>query len=462
MRCEVLVIGGGSGGIAAALAAARLGAGVLLCEAADGLGGNAVRSLVCSWEPGVGGTGIPWEVYARLRTLGAAAIHGSGRHCCADVPGLREFPGGESVLRPNRRYADTLRRCGAPPGPYPYAFARQHWHGVSFLPEVYGHVVADLLHEAGVEVRLEARAVAVDGLRVSFANGDTVEARTLIDATADIHVARLAGCATRLGRESASEWGEPSAGAAPEPTVNGVSLLYRLTPGEEDLPPAPPCWWASGYPLAAVVELPGGDRVVNPLPLLSGREWLAMGPQVAAHEARLRADAHWQWLRRMPGGFHGFRRSAVAPAIGVREGPRILAERMLSELDLRAGLAAQPDPDLIALADHAFDTHGDKAVHGELPAPYGVPFRCLVPRGRRDLLVACRGAGFTAIAASSCRLSRTMMQIGQAAGTAAALAIDYGIDAAAVPPDALRGALAAQGVQLAWPLEPEIALRIAQ
>ena len=98
---------------------------------------------------------------------------------------------------------------------------------------------------------------------------------------------------------------------------------------------------------------------------------------------------------------------------------------------------------------------------GELHEPYGVPYRCLIPRGFSNLLVACRGAGFRALAASSCRLTRTMMQLGQAAGTAAALAAERDLPAAIVPPAPLRAALAQQHVQLSHPLTAELPRHLA-
>jgi len=57
-----------------------------------------------------------------------------------------------------------------------------------------------------------------------------------------------------------------------------------------------------------------------------------------------------------------------------------------------------------------------------LKEPYGVPYRCLIPKGWENLLVACRGASLSHIAASSCRLSRTILAFGHAAGLAAAQA----------------------------------------
>ncbi|MBI92049.1 MAG: hypothetical protein CME05_02410 [Gemmatimonadaceae bacterium] len=77
---------------------------------------------------------------------------------------------------------------------------------------------------------------------------------------------------------------------------------------------------------------------------------------------------------------------------------------------------------------HATDFHGSRPSRAVSNGPYGVPFRSLLPKELDNLLVACRGASFSSIGASSCRLSRTMMMLGQAAGTAAAL---FGLDTAA-------------------------------
>ena len=55
--------------------------------------------------------------------------------------------------------------------------------------------------------------------------------------------------------------------------------------------------------------------------------------------------------------------------------------------------------------------------------PYGIPYRCLLPLKTKNVMIAGRSASFSNIAASSCRLSRTMMQLGEATGVAAAIAV---------------------------------------
>ncbi len=90
---------------------------------------------------------------------------------------------------------------------------------------------------------------------------------------------------------------------------------------------------------------------------------------------------------------------------------------------------------------------GAKSHLYEVPnGPYGVPYRCLLPRGPRNLMIACRAASFSHIAASSCRLSRTMMTLGQAAGTAAAFAVRQHVSPAQVDITWLQAELNKQGV----------------
>ena len=152
-----------------------------------------------------------------------------------------------------------------------------------------------------------------------------------------------------------------------------------------------------------------------------------------------------------------YRLKYLAPALGVRESQRIVGEYVLNQRDLLAGLSGQKHPDIICLADHSMDTHGSHTrASGELHEPYGVPFRCLIPQGYRNLLIACRAASFSSIAASSCRLSRTLMQLGQAAGTAVALAKEAKLELPQVPADRLRTALRQQHVQLEHPMPADL------
>jgi hypothetical protein len=200
------------------------------------------------------------------------------------------------------------------------------------------------------------------------------------------------------------------------------------------------------------------------LPTMEGRETHDLGHKAAYIECRRRVLAHWHHCQTIFPEFRGYRRNWIAPALGIRESRRVMGEYVLTEHDLLAGLSGQAHPDIIAIADHAMDTHGSstgRAGCGELREPYGVPYRCLIPRGFDNLLVACRAASFSSLAASSCRLSRTMMQLGQAAGTAAAIAKALSVPLPQVSHTALREALREQHVQLDWPMPDKLRAYLA-
>ncbi|MFM8335739.1 MAG: FAD-dependent oxidoreductase [Opitutaceae bacterium] len=479
LQFDLVVVGAGSGGFGAALAAARLGAGVLLVEKSDSLGGNAARGGVNNWEPGVGGTGIPFDLYKRLKkTPQAVGIYKFGRHFAWQGPEVSpKYPGGELVIDPVARYADTLRRFGAPPLWSAEAFRREHWHGVPYEPDVYAAEMESMLAETGrctVWKNTAFEHAYTDRSRVvslSLSNGHTVIAPFFVDATADILLAQQLGCRTSLGQEPRSLYDEPSAPREPTDKLNGTTLIYRVarvaTPAVEPLPADIPaaCWWADKFPVAACTQYPNGDFNINALPVMAGREAHALGFARAHAECARRIRAHWHHLQTVFPEFQSFRLSWIAPGLGVREGPRLIGRYILTEHDLLAGLSHQTHEDLITIADHARDTHGadtGRAGTGEISQPYGVPFRSLLPKEFDNLAVACRGASFSSVAASSCRLSRTMMQLGQAAGTAAALAACGAYTSyAALSMAELRASLAAQNVELTWPRSPALLAYLA-
>jgi len=465
---DLVVIGAGSGGFGAAFAAARLGVNTLLVEKSDWLGGNATRCGVNTWETGVGGTGIPFDLYKRLKKIPrAVGIYSINRHLCWEDPAKGPvFPGAELLIDPSKRYLDTLRQFGAPEDYGERLFRQTHWHGVPFEPAIYAAEMGKMLAETGrctVWKETAFTRIDVDGRRIRSAtlnNGRTVTADFFIDATADILVAQAAGCATSLGREPRHLYDELSAPREPTDQLNGATLIYRVTPtdrsGVEALPAdvPPNCWWASEFPAASCNQYPNGDFNINSLPTIQGREVMQLGYAAAYAECLRRIKAHWHHLQTVFPEFRNYRMTWIAPGLGVREGPRLLGRHVLTEHDLDAGLTGQTHDDIITIVDHLKDTHGADVHHRarNLKQPYGVPFRCLLPREIDNLAVACRGASLSSISASSCRSSRTMMQLGQAAGTAAAIARENHITSFAdVPPKELQASLTAQHVELTWP-----------
>jgi len=444
---DLAVIGGGSGGFGAALAAGRKGLRVLLVEAGPMLGGNSTLGGVNTWEPGIGGPGFPFELYTILsKQKNAIGVSRTVKFWSHDQPW------GFSEVDPKLDYRTSTRRAG---------LEHRDWMRVTFEPDALAAAMLQLLAALpNVTVWLGAQFLSaevvgerVTALRIQHAGAEhRVEPRFVVDSTAQLRVCEALGCETYLGSEPASMYNEPSAPEKHVDSINGVSLCYRITPvapGGERVEPLPP-----GVPSEPIIratsmtQYPCGDINMNPLPIMEGMEFVRMGYAQGRAESERRVYRHWHWMQKDK-GFSNFRLLKMFPVMGVREGPRLIARKVLSEVDVRAGCSGQRDADRwITLADHALDVHGQNGLCKELPQPYGVPFDCLLPRGFVNVAAACRGAGFTHIAAASCRLSRTMMQLGHAAGLAAKVAIDRGTDLPGVDLKQVQDYLRADNVAL--------------
>jgi len=466
---DLVVVGGGSAGVGAALAAARRRVRVLLVEKADCLGGTSTRGGVHEWASALGATGVPFDLYKRLKKVpGAAGISSFGRHASWYDPAKEKyrFPGGERVIDPSRRYVDTLHGSGGRTLA-DREYLREHLHGVAFEPDAMARVMKEALEATGCRVELDTAFVraGAEGGRVRWielAGGRRVAARFYIDATGDGWLCESAGCEMMTGQEARATFDEPHAPEQASALVNGVSLIYRARRRDREGVDKPPedvpakCWWRRSFPSAHMIHYPCGDWNINTLPTMEGREFLDLGYARAYAECRRRVMAHWRHLQTNFDEFRRFAFGPIAPALGVRESRRVRGRCVLTEHDLLAGLGGQKHEDVVALADHSVDTHGRHSGGRPKVRPYGVPYRCLLAKGLANLAMAGRHASFSSLAASSCRLSRTMMQLGQAAGTAAALAVQAKCDLPAVDAARLRSALREDHVQLDLAMSEEL------
>lgn len=256
------------------------------------------------------------------------------------------------------------------------------------------------------------RAADADGKRVTAAivrrrdgSIDRVRADVFVDATGDVYVCRSAGCETTIGE-----------------SLNGVTLCYRVSKRGTE---SPDVLAAEPFQRSSCNhQLPNGDRIINMLPTVEGRLLLELGYGETLKTCQERIRQHWAWLRKSPGDWGQYRFADAASLLGIREGHRIVGEYVLTAGDLEQGIGNQPHADMIAMASHGVDIHGKhRAKRHVAVRPYGIPYRCLVPKGWQNVLVACRGASFDRTAASSVRLSRTMVWLGHAAGIASAMAV---------------------------------------
>jgi len=297
----------------------------------------------------------------------------------------------------------------------------------AYLPHAFDAVITDLSKEVG-HIQLWRNAVflhaiveknrgkhSIQAIEIQTLRGkERIQARWFIDATADIALARSAGCLWTIGRESQEEYEEPSAPPRKEFRLNGWTLCFLIRPGQDQFTgkpgPGPESDWAH------IGELPDGSYYVNLCFQLAGEVGQSMGKEQAREYLVGNIFKRWPRVREAY-GLEGYGIYRFAPRIGVREGPRLVGRYVLTENDLLKGGFGQHHSDCIAFCDHAMDSHLPGEGCKELPnGPFGVPFRCLQPLHVENLLIASRGASFSSLAASACRLQRTMMELGEAAG----------------------------------------------
>lgn len=400
---EVLVVGGGSAGVAAAVAAARNGAEVLLVERHGYLGGLATGGLIIlllTLDDGRGRqavAGLCQEVTERLARRGAA-------HC----PPEPEWGSAEEA-----RVAH-YQRWGLVWGRAPHRVR----YSVAYDAEEMKFALAEMCEGAGVrmlfhtfacEPLLEGgriAALAFQGKSGRFA----VQPKIVIDATGDGDVFAAAGCG--LEKEEVLPWlwftvagVEDAEGAI----LRGGWFFHTLGHGKVLLP-----WGATEK-----------VRRIDP----TSPEDLSY----AQLECRRQVMEAFDRLRRETPGFERASLAQVADQLGITESRRLRGEYVLSREDVD-----RPFADAIAVTGH-WTKYG---------VTYQIPYRSLLPSEISNLLVAGRCISVDHRVHHATKEIPPCMATGEAAGTAAALAVRAAVAPRELDVARLRERLAAQGAIL--------------
>ncbi|MFC3704259.1 FAD-dependent oxidoreductase [Devosia honganensis] len=421
---DVLVVGGGSAGLIAAVAASRQGASVLLVEQNGFLGGTLTMTTVGSIcglytvddeevTPIIGGIGA--ELMARLAQAGGA--------------------------RGPERWLKTA--------------------SMLYDPVLLRLFADDLAAEAGVEVVLHSTAVGsvIEGERLNgviFESGSgrwAALAKVVVDTTGDGDIMALSGAAFEYDRD------EIQASTAMF-QLGGVDTERAMRIGREDL---------HGYleqAVAAGVELPrtaggmfslhpgfahmnitrvrGKDAVLDPLD--------AAGISAIEVEGRRQIQLYHDAFRRFVPGFESSFVAAIGSHIGLRESRRLSG---VYRLELEDVLGAARFDDVIACGAWPVEDHaGGRSTRWVFLEPgtyYHLPYRMLLPQTVDGLLVAGRCASASHDAHASMRVAGICFALGEAAGVAAAQAAAGGIAPRAVDVRRLQRQLIAQGAFLGDP-----------
>jgi 2-polyprenyl-6-methoxyphenol hydroxylase-like FAD-dependent oxidoreductase len=388
-RADVLVVGGGSAGVAAATAAARNGADVLLVERYGYLGGLATGGLILlllTLDDGRGRqaiAGLCQELTERLVARGAA-----------HAPPRSLWGSDESEA------VEEARRWGLVWGRAPHVVR----YSVAYDAEEMKLALDAMVRESGARVLFHAWAcepilesdrvvaVAFQGKSGRFA----VRADVVIDATGDGDLFAAAGCAHE--REKVLPW---LAGAAGFQTIGPGRLLFP---------------WGATEKISRRIDATSPEDL-----------------SYAELECRQRVMEEFDRVRREVPGASDAHLCRIADQLGITESRRLAGRRVL-----RADDMDRPFDDGVALTGH-WTRNG---------ALYQIPYGCLLPREASNLLVAGRCISVDHRVHNATKEIPACMATGEAAGTAAALAVAAGVEPAALEVSALRARLLEGGAIL--------------
>lgn len=393
---EVLVVGGGSAGVAAAVAAARNGADVLLVERYGYLGGLATAGLIIlllTLDDGRGRqvvAGLCQEVTDRLKSRGAAYFPPREEWGSSD----------ESKVRRDQRWGLLWGH-----GPHRVRYS------VAYEPEDMKFAFNQMIEESGARLLFHAwacdpivegeclKGVAFQGKSGRFA----VRAAVVIDATGDGDVFAAAGC--QHESEEVLPWLWFTMGGVKDVTAAidaGAGCFRTIGAGKVLFP------WGATEKLSRRIDATSPEDLTY-----------------AELECRKRVMAEVDRLRREIPGFEQSHLCRVAEQLGITESRRLRGRSVLERRDMDRSYE-----DAVAVTGH----------WTRAGAIYQIRYGCLLAQELSNLLVAGRCISVDHRVHHATKEIPACMATGEAAGTAAALAVRAGID----PPDLDVGTLRAR------------------
>lgn len=421
---DVVVCGGGPAGLGAALAAARMGASVVLLERYGFLGGNLTAAAV----------GTICGLYVRT---------GEGQ--------FNHVVGGVAKM-----IAEKLASAGAAFGPMPFKDTAV----LLYVPWAAKRLADHLVEQAGITPLLHAlvsnvvldEAGDLTAVVVASKQGPkAVVGRVFIDATGDADVAAAAGAQSEMSVGGKRQFGAMQFFLQHVDTPTALSAgLDALTEaiakhgthltrdGGATIPTFRP-----GEMIGAMTRLARDGKPLDGTDLFDLTFGEIEGRRLCEEVTEFLAD-------HMPGFNEAFL-ADTAVQQGVRESRRIRGAYQLTGDDVTS-LARFDDAVALGAWPREYHTEGRSTKMNFLPdgCAYQIPYRTLVPQVPRNLLVAGRCISADSDALASCRVMAPCMALGQAAGTAAALVVKSGdaIDVGAVCHSDLRDSLIADGAIL--------------
>lgn len=417
---DVVVCGGGLAGVCAAIAAARGGAKTALVQDRPVLGGNSSSEV-------------------RVTPHGAAAFHAYARET-----GILS----ELLIEERAVNHEAIFENG---------WTNSVWDMVIYdLVEGTANLTLHL-NTTVLGVHVEGRNIRSVNCRVGNAEVDlSLSATIFIDCTGDSLVAAEAGCEWRMGSEGRAEFNEPHAPAEANGDIMGSSIHFKTKDTGRPSPFKLPTWAIEHHDGAYFY-----DQGRLPKEIRGGFWWIEIGvPYDTIHQAetiRHELTRHtlgvWDWIKNKDPKTmklaENYALDWIGQVPGKRESRRVMGLYLMNEWD---AIRCTVHEDEVAFGGWFIDIHTPGGLLAETsePAsaegysetseyasrsyagPYGVPLRMLVSKDIDNLMMAGRNVSATHCALATVRVMATTALMGQAAGTAAALALSKNLELAAV------------------------------
>ena len=450
---DVVVIGGGAGGLCAAIAAARQGAKTILVERTGVLGGCAASGLsILGYMDRQGRKvlgGLAQEIYDRLAQMNGTIGH----------------------------YPCPVHNSISP-----------------ISAQMLKILAVEMCKEAGVDILFNCdvtdvqlvngciRAVTVYGKCTDI----RIQGKQFVDGTGDGDLAYLAGCTFTRGQEDA---GRVVDGA---PVMQPSTLMFTVTnydldkfyswlqenPGEIGIKED----YAQGYDLNFFRTTPGhcligltetikkarenGDFTIprNQFIYIKTAESMLLASNTSRiinmdasdpfqlskglEEGYMQVHQLLKFMRKYVPGFENAAIADISPTLGIRETRHFYGLRRFTQEEMYAGLQ---DEDTIALCGYNVDIHSGRGDHIDLTPlhkAFGLPYGCFVARDVSNLFLAGRTLSVDSTVFAAARVMGPLMAAAQGIGMAAAMCAAQGIAPAQVEVKRLREMLKAQGAIL--------------
>jgi hypothetical protein len=389
-KADFCVVGGGLAGMCAAIAAARHGAKVVLMHERPVLGGNASSEI-------------------RMWICGA---HGDNNR---ETGILEEIELENKYRNPTGNYSI--------------------WDSILYEKVALEENITLLLNCSCNDLEMDGNRIrSIKGWQLTTQTWHTVEADLFADCSGDSILAPLSGAEFRVGREAASEFNEDIQPEIADRKTMGMSCLIQARETDRPQPFIPPTW---AYKYLSDDDLPYRDHHIDN----NNFWWIELGgEQDSIYDTEEIRDellkvAFGVWDHVKNHGDHGAENWVldwVGFLPGKRESRRYVGDYILTQNDVRSEGRFE---DLVAYGGWTMDDHhpggikypGPPTIFHPAPSPFGIPYRCLYSKNIENLFCAGRNISVSHAALSATRVMATCATLGQAVGTAAAIAVREGL-----------------------------------